>query len=79
MRQDNVENKLSDIFANRIASLARSVLLANYINSFWDNWKITYISSRDKNSKNDANIVDNNDNIVEKQKKNMENSNNVNF
>lgn len=76
---DDAKNKLPDLFANSIISLARDVLLADYINSSQGNWETIYISTRDKNKVNNANIVDNNTNTVEERGRNMENNDNFNF
>lgn len=66
MRQNNAKNKLPDLFANGTISLAKDVLLADYINSSKGNWITTYTSARDKNEENNANAIDNNAHTVEK-------------
>ena len=50
--------------------------MTDYKVSSQGNWGSMY---SDNNKKNDENEINNNADIVERQKKNMENSNNVNF
>lgn len=55
---------MPDLFANNIKSLARNILLTNYINSLLGKCGIIYTSFKDKNKENNINILDNNTNIV---------------
>lgn len=77
--QDNVKNKLLDLFEKSTTSLARSILLVDYINNLRSNWETTYTSTKDKNKENNANAINNNANIMEEQERNMENSDDINF
>lgn len=79
LKQDNTKNKFSDLFSNSITSVAKEILLADYINSLQGNWEIIYTGTRDKNKENNANTVNNNINTIEREGRNIENSNNINF
>lgn len=57
-------------------SLVRGVSIADYKANSQDNWGFAFTSCMDKNEKNDENIVDDNTDIIEGQRRNIENSNN---
>lgn len=79
LRQNNIKNKLPDLFANGTMSLVKNVLLADYINNLRGNWATTYIGARNENKENNTNAADDNADTIEGQGRNMKNSNNVNF
>lgn len=67
---------LPDLFANDITSLARSISVPDYKVSLQSNWKFAYL---DNNKENNENEINKNADTIKEQKRNMKNSNNVDF
>lgn len=64
--QSDAKNKLPALFINGTSSLARSILLVDYIDSSQGNQGTIYTGDRDKNKQNNANAADDNADTVER-------------